>query len=66
MTRSRRKRTKMKLNVGCGWDAWGDIRVDITNNYLGKRTNLKMVADANYLPFRDKVFQELRAYHIID
>lgn len=57
----------MKLNVGCGPDADGDIRIDITRVYwLFGRTTANIIADAQHLPFRDKCFDELKAYHVLE
>jgi len=57
----------MKLNVGCGPDPDGDIRVDISRVYwLFGRTTANMIADAQHMPFRDECFDELKAYHLLE
>lgn len=57
----------MKLNVGCGLDPDGDIRVDITRlHWLSGQTTANVIADAQRLPFRDKCFDELKAYHLLE
>ena len=57
---------RMSLNIGCGADAWGDVRVDKDKKYCGSRSSLNLVGDAEHLPFRDKVFEEVRAYHVLE
>ena len=56
----------MRLNVGCGADPWGDIRLDIARQYFGKKSTLNMIGDAQHLPFRDKVFSESRMNDVIE
>lgn len=58
----------MKLNVGCGADIWGDIRVDVLRDSfmaMGKST-ANLLADARYLPFKDKCFDELRMHEVLE
>lgn len=54
------------LNVGCGSDSWGDIRVDITFNFLSMRCKPTILADAQYLPFRDGSFKTVKASHVLE
>lgn len=56
----------MKLNIGCGKDKWGDIRLDVDFSYRGQGISPNFIADAHYLPFRDSVFSEVKASHIIE
>lgn len=56
----------MRLNIGCGTDPWGDIRLDINKEHYGVRSSLNIVADAGHLPFRDEAFEEARAYHVLE
>jgi hypothetical protein len=61
---------KLTLNVGCGGDTWGDVRVDIgkyskTCGY-GGRTRANTIASAQQLPFQDCVFREARAHHVLE
>jgi ubiquinone/menaquinone biosynthesis C-methylase UbiE len=57
----------LKLNVGCGTDTWGDIRLDLDRNYWrGKKQNINLFADARFLPFIDNCFIELRAFHVLE
>ena len=52
----------MRLNAGCGCDKWGDIRVDAEkySSLYDKLTSVNVVASIEFLPFRDKVFDEVR------
>ena len=55
------------LNVGCGNDVWGDVRVDVSQvNQLGDRISPNLIASAEALPFRDGVFSEARCYHVLE
>jgi len=59
------------LNVGCGSDTWGDIRLDVERSppdYFVhyKKSTANIIADAQNLPFRDEVFTELRAYQVLE
>jgi len=58
----------MKLNVGCGSDIWGDTRVDVTRCYWTAkgRSSANLLADARYLPFKDKYFDELRIHEVLE
>jgi len=47
----------LKLNIGCGSDTWGDIRIDIDP----KASAVNLIADAHYLPL-DFLHAELNAY----
>jgi len=60
----------MKLNVGCGTDEFGDIRVDI-QHYRSELPNkpkitVNVIASAEYLPFRVRVFEETRCWHLLE
>jgi hypothetical protein len=59
------------INIGCGSDTWGDIRVDYTRKpkkyYLqGEESSANLIADAQYLPFINKCFSELKASHVLE
>lgn len=54
------------LNVGCGSDLWGDIRVDLAFNFLSMRFRPTLLADAQYLPFKDGSFKVVRASHVLE
>jgi len=56
----------MNLNVGCGFDDWGDIRLNVSKYYHKLKVQLNIMADAQNIPFRDKVFQKTRAFHILE
>lgn len=63
----RKEERLLKLNVGCGRDSWGDVRLEIDRDYwLHKRHSINFFADARFLPFRDKCFEELRIYHVLE
>ncbi len=66
----------MKLNVGCGRDPWGDVRLELSSaprtriecmssRLFGKKM-ANFVGDAENLPFRDRVFSEIRADSILE
>jgi len=55
------------LNVGCGQDDWGEIRVDVdyeTQTRFESKLNVR--ADAHHLPFRDRVFSSGRCWHVLE
>ncbi|MEM2971974.1 MAG: methyltransferase domain-containing protein [Candidatus Bathyarchaeia archaeon] len=60
------------LNVGCGSDKWGDVRVDITKyNYFSGdamtgRTSANVLASIEYLPFKNQAFKLVRCYHTLE
>jgi len=55
------------LNLGCGADPWGDVRLDVGFvTQTGTRSLLNLRADAHYLPFRDKSFSEVRCWHMLE
>lgn len=59
----------MKLNVGCRNDPWGDVRLDISKTvprWLGGKATANLIADARFLPFRNKRFEELRLSHVLE
>jgi len=58
----------VKLNVGCGTDSWGDIRIDVSRDTLWaiSKSSANLLADARYLPFQDKCFDELRAQEVFE
>lgn len=59
------------LNVGCGSDTWGDIRLDVERSppdyfLYYKKSTANIIADTQNLPFRDEVFTELRANQVLE
>lgn len=61
----------MKLNVGCGADKWGDIRLDVTRNPAyhhrsGRPATCNIIADAEHLPFKNRCFDELRIHEVLE
>lgn len=51
----------MKLNIGCGNNFDGDVRIDIKPT---KATN--MITDAHFLPLRESVFSEIICTEVIE
>jgi len=49
------------LNIGCGRDLWGDVRLDIR-----KECKPTLVADAQYLPFIDSSFKVSKIWHVLE
>ena len=49
------------MNVGCGGDIWGEVRVDIV-----KTVKPTVVADAHNLPFVDCSFDVTKASHVLE
>lgn len=43
--------TKLTLNLGCGNDTRGVIRIDLSSN----RRGVNLIADAHHLPLRNKI-----------
>ncbi len=57
----------LTLNVGCGSDPWGDVRVDLEHQtQTGVRSMLNLRADAHYLPFRDNAFEHAKCWHVLE
>lgn len=54
---------KPTLNLGCGTDKWGDVRVDIVKT---KTTTMLLDFDKEDLPFPDKSFSECRLFHVLE
>lgn len=49
-------------NIGCGDDAWGEIRVDNER----KAAAVNVLADAQALPFRDLCFQDVHCISVLE
>jgi hypothetical protein len=59
--------SKPTLNVGCGPDFWGDVRLDVDfYTQTGVKSKLNIRADAHYLPFVDKAFSHVRCWHVLE
>ena len=57
----------ISLNLGCGPDNWGDVRVDLDfSTQIGDPSRLNVRADAHALPFRDKAFAVCRCWHVLE
>lgn len=54
---------KPTLNLGCGHDKWGDVRIDVSGK---SAANLILDFDKNQLPFPDKYFREVRLFHVLE
>lgn len=56
------------LNVGCGFDSWGDVRLEVERySWRYKRkTTANVIGDAHHLPFRSDVFTKVRCYHVLE
>lgn len=51
----------MSLNVGCGGDRWGKVRLDIARN-----VRPTIIADIQHLPFVDNSFDVAKASHVLE
>lgn len=51
----------MKLNVGCGNIFEGDVRIDLI-----KTKAVNLLADAHFLPFKDKVFTHIICTEVLE
>jgi methyltransferase family protein len=59
--------SKPTLNVGCGPDSWGNVRLDVDfHTQTGAKSMLNLRADAQYLPFVDKAFSLVRCWHVLE
>ena len=54
------------LNVGCGSDLWGDVRVDSSCSFITMQFKPTVLADAEYLPFKDGSFETVKASHVLE
>ena len=54
------------LNVGCGLDPWGDVRIDLGCEFLDLRFKPTILADAHCLPFRDGAFKKAKSSHVLE
>lgn len=54
------------LNIGCGADTWGDVRLDVAFNFLMDTFKPTILADAHYLPFKDRSFNIVKASHVLE
>ena len=50
---------RLSLNIGCGKDIYGDIRLDLSSTG-------DLVASAEYLPFKDSCFSNTRMWHVLE
>lgn len=54
---------KPTVNLGCGNDAWGDVRIDISPE---GHPDILLDFDRYPLPFPDKHFSECRLFHVLE
>ena len=54
------------LNVGCGSDLWGDVRVDCCTSFITMRFRPTVFADAEHLPFKGGSFKVVKASHVLE
>lgn len=54
------------LNVGCGSDPWGDVRVDIALCFITKRFDPTVLTGTQYLAFKDGNFKGVKAIHVLE
>ena len=54
------------LNLGCGDDLWGDVRVDCRHDFMNVHNKPTVLADAHYLPFKDGSFENAQAIHLLE
>ena len=54
------------LNVGCGSAPWGDVRVDVAFSFITHHFRPTVLADASHLPFKDGVFEVVKASHLLE
>jgi len=53
------------LNVGCGSDPWGDLRVNVAFRFITMYFKPTILAAAHYLPFKDGSFV-VKASHVFE
>ena len=51
------------LDVGCGKKKFGDINVEQS---IAKSVHPDIICDIHYLPFRDKIFDYVYCYHVLE
>lgn len=54
---------KPTVNLGCGIDPWGDVRVDVGR--FGK-PDIVMDLNSTPWPFKDREFSEARLFHVLE
>lgn len=61
-------REELTLNVGCGCDLWGKIRLDTErfSSRYDRRTSVNIIGDVHFLPFQDNVFKIVKCFHVLE
>jgi len=54
------------LNIGCGRDPWGDVRLDLRRSQTGILNNPNIVASALCLPIKEAIITETRCFHVLE
>lgn len=54
------------LNIGCGSDPWGDVRLDVAFSFITSCFKPTILADAHYLPFKNGAFKVVKASHVLE
>ncbi|HLN45172.1 MAG TPA: class I SAM-dependent methyltransferase [Candidatus Sulfotelmatobacter sp.] len=54
------------LNIGCGPDTWGDVRIDTAYKFVKMQCKPTILADAHYLPFIKGSFDVVKASHVLE
>jgi hypothetical protein len=54
------------LNIGCGSDPWGDVRVDVAFSFITASFKPNVLADVHYLPFKSGAFKVAKASHVLE
>lgn len=54
------------LNIGCGPDTWGDVRLDSAYRFVQMQCKPTILADAHYLPFIERSFDVVKASHVLE
>lgn len=54
------------LNIGCGSDTWGDVRVDTAYSFVTMQCKPSILADAHCLPFKERSFRVVKASHVLE
>ncbi|MEM1573310.1 MAG: methyltransferase domain-containing protein [Candidatus Methanomethylicaceae archaeon] len=59
---STKKNSGKTLNIGCGSDIWGDIRIDINPSAPGAN----IISDAHHLPLKDRSIKQIKCQEVLE